>query len=239
MIGYQQHPIIGIVPSFDEGNVIIDGGPRAKRVYIRRDYLETLASVGAVPIIITPEMPFERLVSVCDGIVISGGHDIESRNYGEDPLPEIDYEKADDRWLEPADRYEWEKSLIELCDKNNIPILGICYGMQRLNIHYGGSLIQDIELEYGTTIPHALGDHTVTFVDNFLGIKKGAQRNVPSRHHQAVARLAVGAKICARTDDGIVEAITMRNHYGMQWHPESDISGVHVYRAFVERCIET
>ena len=208
-------------------------------MYIRRDYLDALARVGAVPIIVTPEMPFDRLIGVCDGILISGGHDIDSRHYGEEPLPDIRYEEVDDRWIEPSDRFDWEKDLIDLCDKNGVPILGICYGMQRLNIHYGGSLIQDVEREYETDIPHVFGNHTVTFVDNFLGIKKGAQRSVPSRHHQAVARLAVGAKICARTDDGIIEAIIHGNHFGMQWHPESDITGVHVYRAFVERCMET
>lgn len=237
MIRDQSHPIIGIVPCFDEG-VLISGCEPAKQVYIRRDYLDTLANVGAVPVIITPEMPLDRLVSICDGIVIAGGHDIDPQNYGEDSLPDIKYSESQERYIEPSDRYTWEKDLIDVCDEKGLPILGICYGMQRLNLHYGGTLVQDIVREFGTQTVHTSGYHAVTFSDNFLGIKKGSMRNVPSRHHQAVGRLAEGAKICARTDDGIVEAIIHGNHFGMQWHPESDITGVHVYRAFVEQCMQ-
>jgi putative glutamine amidotransferase len=238
MIHDQKHPVIGVVPSFDDGELIIGGGPKAKRIYMRRDYLSALASVGAVPVVITPEMPFDRLVGIRDGILISGGHDIDPRNYGEEPLPEIGYAESLERYIEPADRYTWEKELIDKCDEAGLPILGICYGMQRLNLHYGGTLVQHLVREFGTEINHKSGKHAVTFVDNFLGIKKGSQRSVPSRHHQALGRLAEGARICAQTDDGIVEAIIRGNHYGMQWHPESDITGVHVYRAFVERCME-
>lgn len=227
-----KHPVIGIVPSFDEG-AVISGGPQGiKRVFLRRDYLESVARVGAIPVILSPEMSLEKIVQLCDGIVISGGHDIDPLRYGEDPLPEM-HER------EPAERFDWEKELIAACDEANLPILGICYGLQRLNIHYGGSLIQDIPTELGYRVFHDNAEHEVVFTDEFLGILAGESRVVASRHHQALGRVADVVDICAQSHDGIVEAARINGrHYGMQWHPESDETGVHVYRVFIEECMK-
>jgi putative glutamine amidotransferase len=222
--------IIGIVPSFDEG-ALISGGPGGiKRVFIRRDYMQALAHVGATPLILSPDMPMDDIMALCDGIVISGGQDIDPMCYNEQPLPEI-------RLREPAERFTWEKELIEACDLANRPIFGICYGLQRLNVHYGGSLIQDIPTEIGTHVRHDNIEHEVTFQKTFLGIEPGQTRMVASRHHQAVGRLGDNVVECASTHDGIVEAAYINDrHFGIQWHAESDVTGAHMYRAFVEHC---
>lgn len=227
-----KHPVIGIVPSFDEG-AVISGGPQGiKRVFLRRDYMEAVSRVGAIPLILSPEMPLETITRLCDGVVISGGHDIDPRRYDEEPLPEV-------REREPAERFEWEKVLIDACDEANLPILGICYGLQRLNVHYGGSLIQDIPRELGHAVQHDSAEHEVDFIEEFLGIPSGQSRMVASRHHQALGRLADEILVCARAHDGIVEAARVNGrHYGMQWHPESDETGVHVYRVFIEECMK-
>jgi putative glutamine amidotransferase len=225
-------PIIGIVPSFDEGNVISGGHGKIKRLYLRRDYLEIIASVGAVPLIINPAMSLDWIMANCVGIVISGGHDIDPKFYNEKALPEI-------RLREPGERHKWESKIIQACDEADKPILGICYGLQRLNVHYGGSLIQDISREYGMEVDHDDTKHEVSFTESFLGIKAGARQTVASRHHQALARLADCAHVVAQADDGIVEAATFGRHLGMQWHPESDVTGIHVYRAFVEYCMKS
>ena len=73
----QKQPIIGIVPTFDDGVVIDAGGASIERVYLRRDYLGAISSVGAIPFIITPEISMDSLQDICDGIVISGGLDID------------------------------------------------------------------------------------------------------------------------------------------------------------------
>lgn len=222
-------PVIGIVPSFDDGTTQFGDG--VDRVFLRRDYLETLSNVGALPIILNPDMLIDEIIDLCDGIVISGGGDIDPSFYNEERLDEVVR-------VEPQERFEWESKLIAACDKAVTPVLGICYGMQRLNVYYGGSLLQDIEREYPESIGHNNTKHTVYFTHNFLSIQKGSLRDVASRHHQAIARLADGFEVVATAPDGIIEAIRgHRQQYGMQWHPESDETGAHVYRAFVEQCM--
>lgn len=222
-------PVIGIVPSFDDGEgAIYFPGPKTERLYIRSEYTHVLASVGAVPVILSPDMSLDAIAELCDGIVISGGFDIAAVTYGEEQLT--------DEPVEPIKRYMWEEVLIAACDKAQIPILGICYGMQRLNLYYGGSLYQDINTSLSENIGHMETIHTVTFTDSFLGISEGTVSQVNSRHHQAVDRLADGWHVCAMAPDGIIEAAEGHGHFGMQWHPESDETGAHTYRAFVEAC---
>jgi putative glutamine amidotransferase len=220
-------PVIGIVPSFDEGNNIPAGGD-VKRVYIRHEYMQQLAAAGALPIILHPDMTAESITNLCDGIVISGGEDIEPHFYGKDPLPST-------RFNEPKARFIWEMELIEACDKSQIPILGICYGLQRLNVHYGGTLIQDIPTALPDNIGHDVTQHDVTFTREFLTMN--GTKTIASRHHQAIDALAEGLEVAATAPDGIIEAVEGHGHYGMQWHPESDSTGLHVYRAFVDHCL--
>ena len=227
-----KQPVLGIVPTFDDGVGVYSWRDGAKRVFLRRDYLATLARIGAIPVILNPDMDITQVVELCDGIIIAGGGDIDPDRYGEQPI-------APGMTLEPAERYEWEEKLIEACDDVGIPILGICYGFQRLNVHYGGSLIQDIPTLVGSSIEHWNADHEVVFTQNFLAIPSGSTRTIASRHHQAIGRLAGGVEVTAWAADGVVESAIIRGrHYGMQWHPESDTTGVHVYHAFAEVCLQ-
>lgn len=223
----KSQPVIGIVPSFDEGDNIPAGGD-VKRIYIRHEYTNRVAAAGAVPIILNPDMSLETITELCDGVVISGGEDIEPHFYGAEPLPST-------RFNEPKSRFVWELDLIEACDKTSTPILGICYGMQRLNVHYGGTLIQDIPTILPDNVGHDVTEHVVAFGGTFLGMT--GEHVVASRHHQAVDRLASGFEAVAHAPDGIIEAIVGHGHFGMQWHPESDITGMHVYTAFVQHCV--
>jgi putative glutamine amidotransferase len=228
-MGKTERVVIGIVPSFDEGDgVVIFPGPKTERVYLRTEYMRVLASVGAVPLILSPDMPLEMVAELCDGVVISGGFDIDASAYGE--------ERLGNEPLEPMKRFMWEERLIDTCDKTKIPIFGICYGMQRLNIYYGGSLFQDIPTAFSDALPHMESVHTIEFYESFLGLDSGALYSINSRHHQAINVLADGFSIAAAAPDGIIEAIKGRGHFGVQWHPESDETGVHMYRAFVEHC---
>ncbi len=221
-------PVIGIVPSFDEGSQFIPAGS-IERQFIRREYSYMLAQVGAVPIILNPDMRMSAVVDLCDGIVISGGADIAPRLYGQKRLPEV-------KRTEPIKRFRWEEKLINACDTMALPILGICYGMQRLNVHYGGTLIQDIPRMVPDTIGHDNTLHNITFHGDFLGMRRTGVHQVNSRHHQAIDRLGDGLKIVATASDGVIEAVHGHDHFGMQWHPESDETGAHVYRAFVKHC---
>lgn len=217
---------MGIVPSFDEGNNIPAGGS-VKRIYLRHEYTSLLAEIGVVPLVLNPNMPLATITELCSGIVISGGEDIQPHLYRDNPVPSM-------RFNEPEERFHWETELIDACDKASIPIFGICYGLQRLNVHYGGTLIQDIP----TTLPNNIGHdntvHEVIFYGEFLSMQ--GTHMVASRHHQAIKKLAKGFEVVAEAPDGIIEAITGHGHFGMQWHPESDATGVHVYQAFVDYC---
>lgn len=221
-------PVIGIVPSFDEGVHIPAGGGNVKRIYIRHEYTYMLAQVGAIPLILNPDMTPAAITELCDGIVLSGGEDINPRFYGQKRL-----KQPRPRYLEPSARFEWETKLIKACDKAKIPILGICYGLQRLNVHYGGTLIQDIQTLRSENIGHDLTEHDIYINGTFLNLR-GTHR-IASRHHQAIDQLADGFHVAASAPDGIIEAIEGHGHLGIQWHPESDATGAHIYRAFVER----
>lgn len=226
----KKKPIIGIVPSFDEGIRIPAGGGKVKRLYIRHEYTFMLAQVGAIPIVLNPDMPLAYIAELCDGVVLSGGEDINPKFYSQREIPQ-----PRKRYIEPDSRYAWETKLIKVCDKAGLPILGICYGLQRLNVHYGGTLFQDIQTLQPENIGHDKTEHTVKIFGEFLNMT-GTHR-VVSRHHQAIDRIATGFEVSAVAPDGIIEAITGHGHFGMQWHPESDETGAHVYRAFVEHCM--
>ena len=110
---------------------------------------------------------------------------------------------------------------------NELPVIGQTpINADRLN-----------HMEQGILDAHT-GNLTTQERDKLAGIEAGATRMVASRHHQALGRLGRGVVVCVTTKDGIVEAAKVgERHFGMQWHPESDLTGVHMYRAFVERCM--
>src|SRR5690242_14274194 len=111
-------PVIGIVPSFDEGVHIPAGGGNVKRIYIRHEYTYMLAQVGATPIILNPDMSSGDIVALCDGIVLSGGEDIDPKFYGQKKI-----KQPSPRYTEPEARYIWERDLIKACDEAKVPIL--------------------------------------------------------------------------------------------------------------------
>ncbi len=224
-MSFRSKPVIGVTPAFDEGVKL----PASQAsFYLRREYTNRLASVGAVPVILTPDMHLSEITELCDGIVISGGEDIPAEVYGGEALLTVP---------EPLERIMWERLLIDRCAEHSIPVLGVCYGMQLLALHFGGALYQDITNEVSGSANHVLTMHDVSVTEDFLGIAQGTVLSVASRHHQAVAVMPDKFKLCARAPDGVIEAMSNGNFYGVQWHPESDDSGNQLYAAFVERCI--
>lgn len=219
-----KRPVIGITPAFDEGSKL----PASKAtLYLRREYTQHVAAAGGMPVILGPDMRRSDILELCDGLIISGGEDIPAEVYGGDKLLTVP---------EPLERVMWERMLIDSFSADGRPILGVCYGMQLLALHYGGTIYQDISRDVAGAGQHAGVQHEIELCVDFLGLKRGSVPVVASRHHQAVATLPDYFELCATAPDGVIEAMRYGCIYGVQWHPESDDTGERIYHAFVESC---
>lgn len=224
-------PIIGITMCFDNSDLI---KPNVEYNYVRREYGLAVQKAGGQPLFLDPTIDPLVAAKLCDGVVISGGEDIDPSLYNQ-PV-------AGTKQQEPRTRTDWERQLIDACDEWNRPILGICYGEQLLNVHYGGTLYQDIATDLHSQTDHgtssAAAYHEIIFEQDFLGYRNGERTVVATRHHQAVRDVAPGFTVVARSGDGSIEAIAGRGHVGVQWHAESDDTAPKIYGAFVNSCIK-
>lgn len=212
-------PVIGVVPRYDfewTGLAISDG------------YLSGLLETGSVPIVLpttSDSAHIDRIVAMCDGFLIPGGQDIDPGQYGAQRKPHT-HRSA-------TARDAMEQALIKAAIAADKPVLGICRGMQSLNVALGGTLHQDIASEHdGFALQHAQGRpfdmpaHMVEVVEgSLLEQCVGATRlGVNTIHHQSVAKLGEGLVVCATSpDDGVIEGIELpsaRFVLGVQWHPE-------------------
>lgn len=202
-----------------------------ERNYVNRSYIDQIVNSGGIPMMIpllTDHSMLEQLLSLVDGVLMTGGQDLEPSFYKEAPHPLLG-ETA-------KERDEWELSLVHHAFSKNKPILGICRGMQLMNVAFGGSLYQDLSLQPSTDHPRvdhsqeAAPDRTSHAIELTYGSKLQHILNqkiiyTNSFHHQAVKELAPGFIISAKSLDGVVEAIEKTNSaswvMGVQWHPET------------------
>lgn len=227
-------PVIGIGT-----DVAVTPGKR-DQAFTYATYTEALRRAGAIPLLIPPqpENAADVLDSV-DGIVLAGGFDCDPAIYGEDQHPTV----------EPMDprRQENDLTLAKLARERGIPTLGICLGLQVMNVAAGGTLIQDIGSQVKTQLEHASepedrARHDVDLDGSTkLGSIIGNRRiNVNSSHHQAIGEVAAGLRVAAHAPDGIVEGVEDPQHpfyVGVQWHPEDmpgEDSASRLFGAFVE-----
>ena len=222
-------PIIGITTAIDLTGDMYHGFEIS---YIVRSYAKTIRSLGGQPVLLDVNIDPMVAAKLCDGIVISGGHDIDPALYGQ--VARTSAKQAS------RVRTDWERQLIDACDAHEKPILGICYGMQLLNVHYGGTLVQDIKEDRHSDLFHGSIKepvrHPVKFDADFLGYQDGDSVSGTHIHHQAVDKLAPGFKVVAYAKDGVVEAMVGRGHYAIQWHAELDDTCVGVYGEFIKKC---
>lgn len=176
---------------------------------IKSHYTEAILRAGALPLLLPPHKGIIKgIKDLIDGLIISGGGDIPPEYYGE--RPEVKNLRIVDR-----KRIEFEFRILREFLGSGKPVLGICYGMQLINVFFGGSLFQDIK-------GHSEGFHEVEVTQNRL-IPSG-NHPVNSSHHQAIKKKGTGIiEIGVSKKDGIIEAIAHRDHpclFGIQWHPE-------------------
>ncbi|SHM93025.1 gamma-glutamyl-gamma-aminobutyrate hydrolase family protein [Actinacidiphila paucisporea] len=187
-------------------------------------YHRLVQRAGGTAVLLPPDRPdrASAVVGRLDGLVIAGGPDVEPAQYGARPHP---------RTGPPCrERDAWELALIEAALADGTPLLGICRGMQLLNIALGGTLTQHLPDAVGhdghAGPPGVFGRHQVTAVAGTrLGELLPEPVAVPTFHHQAVDRLGRGLVVCALAEDGTVEAVEPRAGDGfvlaVQWHPEA------------------
>ncbi len=213
-------PVIGITA--DPGP-----DPSGERASLKEEYALAVLSAGGMPVAV-PVFPMEdpqRVLEYLDGIIVPGGDDIEPYYYGEKQRVPMK--------LVPSRRTDFEISLIRAAISQNVPILGICYGMQLINVALGGSLYQDLETDLNEKIPvikkrratvaHRRGLHEI--IISGTGPLPAGRHMVNSSHHQGVSRLANVLIPAAHSEEGLVEAFYLNERTfsflaGVQWHPE-------------------
>ena len=197
-------------------------------------YADAVAGAGAVPLLLPPaaagdddtHAAAESVVDALDGLVLAGGADVDPSRYGAERSP---------RTGPPApERDAWELALIEAALVSGTPLLGICRGMQLLNVALGGTLVQ--HLDGHAEVVGVFGGHPVKPVPGTLyGDIAPEETTVPTYHHQAVDRLGEGLVPSAYAADGTVEAVELPPAdwvLGVQWHPEMG-EDLRVMRALV------
>jgi putative glutamine amidotransferase len=223
-------PIVGITVSIDPGTRF---RPGHDTLYVGRAYARAVAAHGGAPVLLPPDLPPERAAALCAGIVLSGGSMLPMALNG-GPSGTNDAGPAESR-----ERVAWDLALIDAARARRKPLLGVCYGMQLLNLRLGGTLREDLRRASDPTVDHggsgrvALHDIVVAS-ETVLRATLGARTQVASSHHQAVATLALGLRATAHADDGVIEAFEGEGLLGVEWHPELDTTAPSVYGWLVE-----
>lgn len=213
---HKDKPIIGITGNFDNGNMSLAPG-----------YYTSILKAGGIPFVIPPCDEDDVLVNLLDkidGLLLSGGGDINPLYLQEEPIKEL-------HSINPH-RDHQELMLVRLAANRQIPMLGICRGMQVMTATLGGTIYQDIYkqcegqcIKHSQDLDRAYASHSVTIDEDTLlsKIMRTDKLMVNSFHHQAVKDAAPGFRISARATDGVAEAIESTEYksmIGVQWHPE-------------------
>lgn len=227
-------PLVGLIPLYDE---------KKESYWMLPGYMKMLQEQGAIPVMLpltSDESILAPLAHKCSGFLLTGGQDVSPELYGE--------QRLDTCGALCKERDEMEKYILQQAILQDKPVLGICRGIQFLNVYLGGTLYQDLPTEYSSHIQHHMEPpydreaHTVTILENTrLSQIIGAGRiGVNSYHHQAVKTLGKGLVCEVVSEDGLIEAVAMEGKkfiVGVQWHPEfffkKDANSVKIAEAFV------
>jgi len=217
-------PKIGITSSIKRSSRL-RLNPSEEYSFLSTKYVSAIVKAGGVPLVLPTVVELiDEFLEVVDGILLSGGGDVDPRFYNEKPS---EWSKS----INPL-RDSFEIELVKRAVKMKLPVLGICRGIQVLNVALGGTLIQDIKNKLKSSVPHTLVGvlssqraHLIKVVPGsklarILGVE---ELKVNSSHHQAVKELGEGLRAVAHAPDGVIEAVeSVGDNYilGVQWHPE-------------------
>lgn len=230
-------PLIGIVSLYDETK---------ESLWMLPGYVQGLEQAGAAPLILPLTEDLEelrRFAALCDGFLFPGGHDVDPALYGA--------ERSELCGVVCPQRDGMESRFFPLALETGKPLLGICRGIQLMNVMLGGTLYQDLPAERPGPVehhgqpPYDQVIHTVSVEKNSplyraLGVE---ELGVNSYHHQGIRELGRGLRVAAEAPDGLPEALYLPEHrfaLAVQWHPEfsyqTDGNSRKLFRAFTEAC---
>ncbi|MCL2817803.1 MAG: gamma-glutamyl-gamma-aminobutyrate hydrolase family protein [Clostridiales bacterium] len=228
----KKHPVIGISAGV---------GYPGEDFALRQVYVSAVLKHGGCPLILpchdAPQLA-EALPPLLDGLILSGGGDVDPLFFGEEPLPLLG--KTD------HERDSFELTLTRCAAAACLPILAVCRGAQVLNIAFGGDVYQDLGMMAGPLLQHEqksprrFASHSVEVSSPRLAALLGrGSFAVNSFHHQALRRVAPFLEVAARAKDGVIEAVYGRGQgfaLGLQWHPEwlETAESERIFAAFIE-----
>ena len=228
-------PVVGVMPLWDD---------EKDSLWMLPGYLDGISRAGGLPFIFpfsADEGEIRQLMRLCDGFVLTGGQDVSPELYHEVPLPGL---------VDCCPKRDaMEMIVLRNAVAGDQPVLGICRGIQLINVYFGGTLYQDIPSQHPSGVCHhqpapydrPVHEVTVDPASPLYGCLNVARLAVNSCHHQAVRRLADGLRPMAEAPDGLVEALwkpDSRFLWAVQWHPEfsfrTDGFSRKIFSAFAE-----
>jgi len=197
------------------------GAWKMEAALVPADYVRAVERAGGAPLLVPPGADLETTLALVDGLVFSGGSDLDPELYGDEAHPETNGIVRE--------RDDFELELMQAALARDIPMLAICRGSQVLNVALGGGIEQHVPDRVGSDVhketPGVFAEHDVEVVaDTRLGSILGARHDVKSHHHQGFGELGAGLREAARAPDGTVEALedpSRRFTLGVLWHPEA------------------
>jgi putative glutamine amidotransferase len=228
-------PVIGITTAYN---------PEQDHYFLRNRYVGGVRQAGGLPLLL-PYLPDDESLVICarrlDGLLLTGGGDIHPFLFGEEPNRKLGA-------FDP-ERDAFEIAIMKTMLNLRKPVLGICRGIQVINVALGGTLYQDLETQLPGSLQHqqqAARRHpahgvTVQPESRLAGILGSARLRVNSLHHQAIRDPAPGLRVTAWADDGVIEGVEAPGDpllLGVQWHPEDlwrhDPAAASLFRALVQ-----
>ncbi len=219
----EQKPVIGLTTYLERAQTGVWDVPAS---FLPKVYFDAVNKAGGIAVLLPPQPVDEaiagRILDGLDGLIITGGKDVDPARYGQAPHPTTDEPRLD--------RDAWEDELLTAALERGLPFLGICRGAQLLNVARGGTLIQHLPDVIGSDRYNLGGG---VFNQNPVAIDAGSvvsdlvgnELTVKSYHHQAIDTLGDGLVVTARSDDGIIQAVEVEGApfaVAVQWHPEED-----------------
>jgi putative glutamine amidotransferase len=228
-------PVIGLTTYLEPARFLVW---QTEAVLLHRGYVDCVVAAGGIPVLLPPvsDAP-DRLMSTVDGLVLTGGADVEPERYGHEPHPAT--------YVRP-ERDAFEFGLFEAARKAGKPVLGVCRGLQVISVALGGTLVQHLPESAGSTehqpAPATFGASTISLADGSRAAALlGPETKGLCYHHQAIDRLGAGLDPVGWAADGTIEAAEAPGEdflLGVQWHPEQGTDDVRLFAALVEAAKE-